>query len=256
MNTKSHEFPLKTILNMSKQTFLFLSLSTLMMVSCKNETKDLSLNTKEDSLSYAIGVSIGSNITKDFESQGLDTVIDLNKLMYAMKSALDTGEAELAMGEEDANKFLQAYFMALQTKQQDAEKKKFEANIEKDAAFLAENGKRAGVVTTASGLQYEILKNGTGAKPTAESVVETHYHGTFLDGKVFDSSVERGEPVKFPVNRVIPGWTEALQLMPVGSKWKVWVPYTLAYGDAGQPPKIPPYSTLIFEVELLGIEKK
>jgi FKBP-type peptidyl-prolyl cis-trans isomerase FklB len=239
-----------------KKTLLFLSLSTLILVSCKNETKDLSLNTKEDSLSYAIGVSIGSNITKDFESQGLDTVIDLNKLMHAMKSALDTGEAELAMGEEDANKFLQEYFMALQTKQQDAEKKKFEANIEKGAAFLAENGKREGVVTTASGLQYEILKKGTGAKPTSESVVETHYHGTFLDGKVFDSSVERGEAVKFPVNRVIPGWTEALQLMPVGSKWKVWVPYTLAYGDAGQPPKIPPYSTLIFEVELLGIEKK
>lgn len=239
-----------------KKTLLFLSLSTLILVSCKNETKDLSLNTKEDSLSYAIGVSIGSNITKDFESQGLDTVIDLNKLMHAMKSALDTGEAELAMGEEDANKFLQEYFMALQTKQQDAEKKKFEANIEKGAAFLAENGKRAGVVTTASGLQYEILKKGTGAKPTAESVVETHYHGTFLDGKVFDSSVERGEAVKFPVNRVIPGWTEALQLMPVGSKWKVWVPYQLAYGDAGQPPKIPPYSTLTFEVELLGIEKK
>ena len=239
-----------------KKTLLFLSISTLLMVSCKNETKDLSLNTKEDSLSYAIGVSIGSNITKDFESQGLDTVIDLNKLMQAMKSALDTGEAELEIGEEDANKFLQEYFMALQTKQQDAEKKKFEINIEKGAAFLAENGKRAGVVTTASGLQYEVLKNGTGAKPTAESVVETHYHGTFLDGKVFDSSVERGEAVKFPVNRVIPGWTEALQLMAVGSKWKVWVPYTLAYGDAGQPPKIPPYSTLIFEVELLGIEKK
>ena len=234
-----------------KKTLLFLSISTLMMVSCKNETKDLSLNTKEDSLSYAIGVSIGSNITKDFESQGLDTV------MNAMKAALDTGEVELAMGEEDANKFLQEYFMTLQTKQQEAEKKKFEGNIEKGAAFLAENGKREGVVTTASGLQYEVLKKGNGTKPTAESVVETHYHGTFLDGKVFDSSVERGEPVKFPVNRVIPGWTEALQLMPVGSKWKLWVPYQLAYGDgAGPGGKIEPFSTLIFEVELLGIEKK
>lgn len=251
----SHEFKLKTIINMSKKTLLFLSISTLMMVSCKNETKDLSLNTKEDSLSYAIGVSIGSNITKDFESQGLDTVIDLAKLMNAMKASLDTGETELAMGEEDANKFLQEYFMALQTKQQEAEKKKFEGNIEKGAAFLAENGKREGVVTTASGLQYEILKKGNGAIPTTESVVETHYHGTFLDGKVFDSSVERGEPVKFPVNRVIPGWTEALQLMPVGSKWKLWVPYQLAYGETGQQPNIPPYTTLVFEVELLGIKK-
>lgn len=240
-----------------KKTLLFLSLSTLILASCKEEKKDLSLNTKEDSLSYAIGVSIGTNITKDFESQGLDTVVDLEKLMSAMKAAMDTGEVELAMGEEDANKFLQEYFGGLQEKQQAEQKKKFEGNIEKGAAFLAENGKRAGVVTTASGLQYEIIKKGTGAKPTAESVVETHYHGTFLDGRVFDSSVERGEPVKFPVGRVIPGWTEALQLMPVGSKWKLWIPYQLAYGDGSGPGgKIEPYSTLIFDIELLGIEKE
>ena len=238
-----------------KKTFLFLSLTTLIMVSCKNETKELSLGTKEDSLSYAIGVSIGSNISKDFESQGLDTVIDIEKLMAAMKASLDTGAVELEIGEEDATKFLNDYFMALQTKQQDAEKKKYEGNIEKGAAFLAENGKREGVITTASGLQYEILKKGNGPKPTLESTVETHYHGTFLDGTIFDSSVERGEPVKFPVTRVIPGWTEALLLMPVGSKWKVWVPYNLAYGDAGSPPKVPPYSMLTFEVELLSIAK-
>lgn len=239
-----------------KKSLLFLSLSTLILVSCKNEKKELTLDTKEDSLSYAIGVSIGSNITKDFESQGLDTVIDLDKLMGAMKASLDTGEVELAMGEEDANKFLQEYFSGLQAKQQIEQKKKFEGNIQKGADFLAENGKRAGVTTTASGLQYEILKKGSGATPTSENTVETHYHGTFLDGKVFDSSVERGEPVKFPVNRVIPGWTEALQLMPVGSKWKLWVPYQLAYGDGSGPGgKIEPYSTLIFEVELLGIEK-
>lgn len=240
-----------------KKSLLFISLSTLIMASCKNGNKDLSLNTNEDSLSYAIGVSIGTNITKDFEAQGLDTIIDMNKLLHAMKAALDTGEVELEMNEDDANKFLQEYFMALQTKQQDEQKKKFEVNITKGETFLAENGKRAGVTTTASGLQYEILKKGTGAKPTAESVVETHYHGTFLDGRVFDSSVERKESVKFPVNRVIPGWTEALQLMPVGSKWKLWIPYQLAYGDGSGPGgKIEPYSTLIFEVELLGIEKK
>ncbi len=239
-----------------KQTLLFLSLSTLILASCKEEKKDLTLTTKEDTLSYAIGVSIGTNITKDFESQGLDTVIDLDKLMAAMKAALDTGDVELAMGEEDANKFLQAYFGGIQEKQQAEEKKKFEGNIEKGAAFLAENGKRAGVITTATGLQYEIIKKGNGAKPTMESTVETHYHGTFLDGRVFDSSVERKESVKFPVNRVIPGWTEALQLMPVGSKWKIWVPYNLAYGDGSGPGgKIEPYSTLVFELELLGIEK-
>ena len=125
MNTKSHQYLLKTI-TMSKKTILFLSLTTMILVSCKNETKDLSLTTKEDSLSYAIGVSIGSNITKDFESQGLDTVIDVSKLMHAMKASLDTGEVEMQMNEEDANKFLQSYFADLQTKQQGEQKKKFE----------------------------------------------------------------------------------------------------------------------------------
>lgn len=238
-----------------KKSLLFLSLSTLILVSCKNETKELSLATQEDTLSYALGVSIGTNINKDFESQGLDTVIDFAKLITGMKSAFDTGDVELIIGEEECGKFLNDYFMAMQTKQQENEKKKYEGNIEKSAAFLAENGKREGVVTTASGLQYEILKKGTGEKPKAESMVKTHYHGTFLDGKVFDSSVERGEPVEFPVNRVIPGWTEALQLMPVGSKWKLWIPYQLAYGDAGSPPKVPPFSMLVFEVELLGVKK-
>lgn len=241
---------------MIKKNILFLSLSALVITSCKNESKEFSLATKEDSLSYAIGVNIGKNINKDFEAQGLDTIVDMEKLLKGFKASSDTGEVELAMSEEDANKFLQTYFDGQKEKQKDAMKKKFEGNIQKGEAFLSENGKRAGVTTTASGLQYEILKKGTGAKPTVESVVETHYTGTFLDGTVFDSSVERGEAVKFPVNRVIPGWTEALQLMPVGSKWKLWVPYTLAYGEESGPGgKIEPYSTLVFEIELLGIEK-
>ncbi|MGE0638091.1 MAG: FKBP-type peptidyl-prolyl cis-trans isomerase [Bacteroidia bacterium] len=227
-----------------KKTLLFLSISTLMMVSCKNETKDLSLNTKEDSLSYALGVNIGTSIQGD----RIDTLIEVNKLISGLKAALDTGEVEIKMNADEAINFLQEYFMALKNKELDAVKMK-------GSTFLAENGKREGVVTTASGLQYEIIKTGNGPKPTAESVVETHYHGTFLDGKVFDSSVERGKPVEFPINRVIPGWTEALQLMPVGSKWKLWVPYQLAYGETGQQPNIPPYTTLVFEVELLGIKK-
>jgi len=255
MNTKSHEYHLKTIINMSKKTILFLSLSTFILVSCKNENKELTLDTKEDSLSYAIGVNIGKNVANDFQQQGLDTLVNNEKLILGLKTALDTGSAELAMGEEECNKFLQAYFQAEKDKQQAEMKKKFEGNIEKGVAFLAENGKREGVTTTTSGLQYEILKKGSGAKPTPESVVEAHYTGSFLDGQVFDSSVERGKPAEFPVTRVIPGWTEVLQLMPVGSKWKVWIPYTLAYGETGQEPKIPPYSTLVFEIELLGIKK-
>jgi len=121
--------------------------------------------------------------------------------------------------------------------------------------FLAENKSKPGVVTLPSGLQYIILKEGTGAKPTAADKVKTHYHGTLIDGTVFDSSVERGEPISFPVGGVIKGWTEALQLMPVGSKWKLFIPSELAYGDRQAGPKIGPGSALIFDVELLDIEK-
>lgn len=120
-------------------------------------------------------------------------------------------------------------------------------------AFLAENAKKEGIVVTDSGLQYEILQAGDGEKPTAESVVSTHYHGTLIDGTVFDSSVERGQPAEFPVNRVIAGWTEALQMMPKGSKWRLYVPQDLAYGAQGSGAKIAPYSTLIFDVDLIDI---
>ncbi|BBP45800.1 peptidyl-prolyl cis-trans isomerase [Thiosulfatimonas sediminis] len=121
--------------------------------------------------------------------------------------------------------------------------------------FLAENAKRAEVVVLESGLQYEILTQGKGAKPTAESVIQAHYHGTLVDGTVFDSSIERGQPASFPVNRVIAGWTEALQLMPQGSKWRLFIPQNLAYGAQGSGNKIAPYSALIFDVELLAIER-
>ena len=125
----------------------------------------------------------------------------------------------------------------------------------KGAAFLAENKKKEGVVETASGLQYKVVKMGTGAKPTATDKVKVHYHGTLLDGTVFDSSVERGQPITFPLNQVIAGWTEGVQLMPVGSKFIFYIPSNLAYGDRAAGDKIKPGSTLIFEVELLDIEK-
>jgi FKBP-type peptidyl-prolyl cis-trans isomerase FklB len=131
-----------------------------------------------------------------------------------------------------------------------------EKNQKAGEDFLAANKNKPGVVTLPDGLQYEIIKAGTGPKPKAEDEVKCHYHGTTIDGKVFDSSVERGEPANFPVNRVIPGWTEALQLMPVGSKWKLYIPAALAYGERGAGADIKPNSTLIFEVELLEIVKK
>ncbi|MEM6916565.1 MAG: FKBP-type peptidyl-prolyl cis-trans isomerase, partial [Verrucomicrobiota bacterium] len=120
--------------------------------------------------------------------------------------------------------------------------------------FLDENAKKEGVEITESGLQYEVLEEGDGPKPSATDNVTVHYHGTLIDGTVFDSSVDRGSPASFPLNRVIPGWTEGVQLMPVGSKFRFTIPYDLAYGERGSPPKIEPYSTLIFEVELLEIE--
>ena len=122
-------------------------------------------------------------------------------------------------------------------------------------AFLAENAKKEGVKTTASGLQYKVLKSGTGASPKLADTVKVHYHGTLIDGTVFDSSVQRGEPISFPVGGVIPGWVEALQLMKVGDKWQLFIPARLAYGERSPGPQIPPNSVLIFEVELLGIEK-
>jgi FKBP-type peptidyl-prolyl cis-trans isomerase FklB len=136
-------------------------------------------------------------------------------------------------------------------------KKKADLAAKAGQDFLAANGKKPGVTTTASGLQYEVINAAPagGAKPTLTDKVKTHYHGTLIDGKVFDSSVQRGEPISFPVNGVIRGWQEVLQLMSVGDKWRVFIPYNLAYGERGAGASIPPYSALIFEVELLGINE-
>lgn len=129
------------------------------------------------------------------------------------------------------------------------------AKADAGETFLAENAKKEGVKTTASGLQYKVINSGTGASPKATDMVKVHYHGTLIDGTVFDSSVQRGEPISFPVSGVIPGWVEALQLMKVGDKWQLYIPARLAYGENSPTPAIPPNSVLLFEVELLGVEK-
>ncbi|MBL6873774.1 MAG: FKBP-type peptidyl-prolyl cis-trans isomerase, partial [Flavobacteriales bacterium] len=155
-------------------------------------------------------------------------------------------ENDVKISEEDANALIQDYFMEL------SQKKSQEA-ISKGQAFLDENAKKEGVVTTASGLQYQVLTQGQGAKPAASDEVTVHYHGTLIDGTVFDSSVDRGQPASFPVGGVIQGWVEALQLMNVGSKYKLFIPSNLAYGERGAGGSIGPNETLIFEVELLSI---
>ena len=197
------------------------------------------LNNEIDSVSYSLGVNIGENIKTQFPD------IDLKNFEAAIKDVLDDNKKPSISG-ADAQKTIQEYF----TKQQ---AKASESVVEEGRKFLAENSKKENVVTLESGLQYEVIKNGEGAKPTLNDQVTTHYHGTLIDGTVFDSSVERGQPASFPVSGVIKGWTEALQLMSVGSKWRLFVPYDLAYGERGAGPKIGPFTTLIFEVELISI---
>ena len=197
------------------------------------------LNNEIDSVSYSLGVNIGENIKTQFPD------IDLKNFEAAIKDVLDDNKKPSISG-ADAQKTIQEYF----TKQQ---AKASESVVEEGKKFLAENSKKENVVTLESGLQYEVIKTGEGAKPTLNDQVTTHYHGTLIDGTVFDSSVEREEPASFPVSGVIKGWTEALQLMNVGSKWRLFVPYDLAYGERGAGPKIGPFTTLIFEVELISI---
>ena len=222
------------------KNIIFLS-SLILFIACKTEktNKTANLITELDSVSYSLGVNIGENIKTQFED------INLDNFEAGIKDVLEK-DVEAKISDNQAQAIIQSYFSKKQQKQS-------ESVIEEGINFLRENGKREGVTTLASGLQYEVIDDGTGPKPTIEDNVTTHYHGKLIDGTVFDSSVDRGEPASFPVGGVIKGWTEALQLMAVGSKWKLYVPYDLAYGERGAGPQIGPYSTLIFEVELISI---
>lgn len=199
----------------------------------------MSFETKLESASYGIGV----NIAQSLKAQGLE---DINPTILANAISDVLSKKTLAISEQEAQKVVQEYV-------EENNIKRKEKNTAEGKAFLEENAKKPGVVSMPSGLQYEIISEGTGEKPEASDKVKTHYHGTLLNGLVFDSSVNRGEPITFPVNGVIPGWQQALKMMPVGSKWKLYVPYQLAYGERGAGAAIPPCSTLIFEVELLDI---
>lgn len=221
------------------------------------------INAGEDKSAYMMGLSVGHSIGKNYVSGieqqifGKDSKEKLNKsLIYnAIADVLNEKEGALDDAPATFQKVMEEAQKVAQAKRDEELKKEHKPAIEAGEKFLAENRTKEGVVTTASGLQYKVVKQGTGAKPTANDVVKVHYKGTLLDGTVFDSSYERKEPVTFPVGGVIKGWTEVLQLMPVGSKYTVYIPYDLAYGSSGAGEKITPFSTLIFEVELLGIEK-
>ncbi len=185
------------------------------------------------------------NIGANLKAEGA-TNVDFDELFKGLKAVLTGEKPEIEPAE--CGEILQKYFTEL-------EENKIKATMEEGQAFLAANSTRPEVTTLPSGLQYEVITEGKGAKPKATDTVRCHYHGTLVDGTVFDSSVQRGEAINFPVNGVIAGWVEALQLMPVGSKWKLYIPYNLGYGARGAGQSIPPYATLIFEVELIDIVK-
>lgn len=194
-----------------------------------------------DKVSYALGLSIGNN----FQNSGIND-LQIEDFVKGLKDILGGQTSEISY--DEAKQVINDYFMKLQ-------KEKFEINKKAGEEFLNINKGKAGVVTLPSGLQYQVLQKGEGPKPTASDKVKCHYHGTLINGTVFDSSVQRGEPAVFGVSQVIPGWVEALQLMPVGSKWRLFIPSDLAYGEHGAGEAIEPNSALIFEVELLDIVK-
>nr|WP_194074855.1 FKBP-type peptidyl-prolyl cis-trans isomerase [Mariniphaga sediminis] len=215
-------------------------------MSCQQSgsVKKVKLETAADSAGYAIGILVGNNNKQQIENAPGGGDINVEAMVAAFSIAALEQEGEMTV--EEADQVIRSYF-------EQAGEKESQKNLEEGNAFLEENKSREGVNTTASGLQYEVINEGTGAKPTAEDRVRVHYHGTLIDGTVFDSSVDRGEPAVFGVGQVIPGWTEALQLMSVGSKWKVYIPSDLGYGERGAGGDIGPNSTLVFEVELLEI---
>jgi FKBP-type peptidyl-prolyl cis-trans isomerase FkpA len=197
-----------------------------------------------------LGAMIGSQLKTNENFYG-DSTLKMNYELLRQGLINGISKSDVVMSAEDARVYFNGTMEALQAKKLEAT---YGANKAAGAAFLAENAKKAGVITTASGLQYEVISVGKGAMPVAADKVKVHYHGTLIDGTVFDSSVERGEPAEFGVNQVIKGWVEGLQLMPVGSKYKFYIPQDLAYGAQAQG-KIVPFSTLVFEVELIAIVK-
>ena len=230
---------------MKNTTSIILLLSIVFLFSCNTQKQvaqpDFSLNTETEKVSYSLGLSIGKSI----KSQGFDSLnlAIFNKAVRDVFNGTDT-----LINDEEANKMLNDYFSNLQ-------KLRLEKNEKAGKDFLEANKTKEGVITLASGLQYLVLTEGSGESPALSDKVTTHYHGTLIDGTVFDSSVERGQPASFPVNGVIKGWTEALQLMKTGSKWKLFIPSELAYGQRGTGKLILPNTTLIFDVELISIDK-
>jgi len=223
-------------------------LSVLVLVTQVNAKENLVLKNQKDKVSYVIGMDIGTNLKK----QSID--VDPDILAKGIKDGFSGGKSLLS--EQEVREIMAAFQKEMMAKQEELNKKLGEKNKKEGEGFLAENKKKEGVKTLPSGLQYKVIKAGTGKKPKLTDTVTTHYRGTLIDGTEFDSSYRRGQPATFPINGVIPGWTEALQLMQEGAKWQLFVPPNLAYGERGAGRQIGPNATLIFEVELISIQEK
>lgn len=235
---------------MMKRQLLASSIIVMMGMSvtaCFEEKKVApKLDTEDAKAAYSIGYMTGKSMSTAVPTLGIDSYEAGFRDAYAKKDG--------AIKEAEMKTVLMAFQEKMKKEAEEKQKKALTENVTKGAAYLAENAKKAGVKVTASGLQYEVITEGKGAKPKATDTVKVHYEGKLLDGTVFDSSIKRNEPVSFPLNQVIPGWTEGVQLMSVGSKYKFTIPSNLAYGEQGSGP-ITPNSVLVFEVELLEIAK-
>ncbi len=219
-----------------KSLFCIATFSLLISASSFAQT----LKTANDSMAYSLGILVGEN----FQKEGY-TDLPMDIFYAAVLAAMKDEKTQMSTMQCEQH---------IQVGGLERKMKLYKPNKAAGEEFLAANKTKAGVTALDNGLQYEVLKMGDGAKPKATDEVIVHYHGTLIDGSVFDSSVDRGESISFPLNRVIKGWTEILQLMPIGSKWRVYIPQDLAYGERAAGPTIQPYSTLIFEIELLGIK--
>jgi FKBP-type peptidyl-prolyl cis-trans isomerase FklB len=227
---------------------LIAALGILYLASQVSAEENLVLKSQKDKVSYIIGMEIGKN----FKKQSID--IDPDILTKGIKDVFSGGKPLLT--EQEIQENMVTFQKEMMAKQEELAKKLRENNKKEGEAFLAENKKKDGVKTLPSGLQYKVTKAGTGKKPKLTDTVTTQYRGTLIDGTEFDSSYRRGQPVSFPVTGVIPGWTEALQLMEEGAKWQLFIPPNLAYGERGAGRDIGPNATLIFEIELVSIQEK